>query len=63
MISPPHVGLLFLAIALIFLGAAFHNYQTTERKHSATRQTWLRIAIVFAIVGIGLQLLHLLLGR
>ena len=64
MASPASIGVLFLALALIFIAAAFRafrNYLRAEGKPSPARQTWLRVAVIFAIVGIGLQLVHLFL--
>jgi multisubunit Na+/H+ antiporter MnhB subunit len=63
MTPPARIGLLFLALAVIFLVAVFRDYRRSEGKPSPARRTWLRVAIIFAIVGLGLQFLHLLLGR
>ncbi len=61
--SPARIGVLFLALAMIFLAAALRDYRRSEGKSSPARRTWLRVAIIFAIVGLSLQFLHLLLGR
>jgi len=53
------IGLLFLGLAVIFLAAALRDYLRAERKLSPARQTWLRVALIFAVVGIGLQLVSL----
>ncbi len=54
------IGLLFLGLAVIFVTAALRDYLRAEGKHSLARRTWVRIAIIFAVVGIGLQLASLL---
>ena len=61
MASPARIGVLFLALAVIFLGAALRDYLRTEGKVSPARRAWLRVAIIFAMVGFGLQFLHVFL--
>lgn len=63
MASPARIGVFFLALAVVFLAAAFRDYQRTDGRPSLARQTWLRIAIIFALVGLGLQLVHVFLDR
>ena len=58
--SPARIGLLFLGLAAIFLAAALRDYLRAESKHSLARRTWVRVAVIFAVVGIGLQLVSLL---
>jgi hypothetical protein len=48
----------FIAIAIIFLIVAFRDYLKTEGKMTISRKVWLRIAFIFACVGIGLFLLQ-----
>jgi H+/Cl- antiporter ClcA len=62
MASPACVGLLFFGLAAIFLAAALRDYLSAEGKRSLARRTWVRIAIIFAVVGIGLQLVPVFLG-
>ena len=57
-----YIGLFFIALAAIFLAAALRDQARPKDQRSGGRRTWVRIAIIFAIVGIGLQLVHLLVG-
>jgi hypothetical protein len=52
--SLPSLGIVFVALAVIFLGVALRDYLKTEGKMTIGRKTWLRIAFIFAGVGIGL---------
>ena len=52
------VGVIFVALAVMFVGIALRDYLKTEGKLTFARKTWLRIAFVFAGVGIGLFLLQ-----
>jgi len=54
------VALLFVALAVIFLGAAFKNYVNAEGKLTPARKTWLHIAFIFAAVAIILSFLQAL---
>lgn len=56
------VGLLFLAIALVFFTFALRDYVNFKGQSRPGRRTWLRIGIIFTIVGLGLQFAHRLLG-
>ena len=58
--SSARIGLLFCGLAAIFLAVALRDYLRAEGKRSLARRTWVRIAIIFAVVGIGLQLVSLL---
>ena len=60
--SSARIGILFLALAVVFLAAAFRDYLRTGATPSSARRTWLRVAIIFAMVGMGLQFVHLFLG-
>jgi hypothetical protein len=53
------LGIVFIAIAVIFIGIAFHDYLKTEGKLTNARKVWLRIAFTFAGVGIGLYFLQI----
>jgi hypothetical protein len=57
--DPSSIGIIFFAIAVIFIGVAFRNYLNVEGKMTIARKIWLRMAFVFAIVGIGLYFLQL----
>lgn len=52
------IGILFVALAAVFVAIALRDYQKAEGKLTIARKTWLRIAFVFAGVGIGLFLLQ-----
>ena len=54
MLTTPAVSLVLVAVAVIFVALAFRDYLASEGKLSPARKAWLRIALVFAIVGIGL---------
>jgi hypothetical protein len=49
------VALLFLALAIIFLGMVLRNVLVEEGKLTPARKTWLRVAFIFAAVAIVLQ--------
>jgi hypothetical protein len=55
---PSSVAFIFIALSVIFLGAAFRNYLQTKGELTPARQTWIRIAFIFAAVGILLVLLR-----
>ena len=50
----PSLGLVFVALAVIFLGIAVQDYLKAEGKMTPARQAWLRVAFIFAGVSIGL---------
>lgn len=52
--SLPSLGIVFVALAVIFLSAAFWDYLKVERKMTIARKVWIRMAFIFAGVGIGL---------
>jgi hypothetical protein len=54
MLTTPVVPLVLVAVAVIFIVLVVRDYLQSEGKLSPARKTWLRIALVFAIVGIGL---------
>ena len=58
----PDTGFLFVTISVIFLAVTLRDYLRGEDKLTPARRTWLRIAFIFAGVGIGLHLLRLLIG-
>jgi hypothetical protein len=45
---------IFTAISVIFLGIVFHDYLKAEDKMTISRKIWLRMAFIFAAVGISL---------
>jgi hypothetical protein len=57
--NPSSLGIVFIAIAVIFLVVSFRDYLKAEGKMTISRKVWLRMAFIFACVGIGLFLLHI----
>jgi hypothetical protein len=55
------VGIVFVAIAVIFLAVALNDYLRAEGKLSPARRTWIRVAIIFASIGILLHLIQTVL--
>ncbi len=56
----PNLGIVFEALAAIFVALALRDFLNAEGKLTPARRTWLRIAIIFACVGIGLYLVQVL---
>jgi hypothetical protein len=56
--SPSSLGIIFIALAVVFLGVALRDYLKTEGKLTIARKIWIRMAFIFAGVGIGLYLVH-----
>ena len=52
----------FLAIAIIFLGLAMQDYWKQENKLTPARKTWVRIAMIFSAVSIGLYVLNIIVN-
>jgi len=52
--SPVYIGIFFLALSIIFLGAEFRDYFKNERKRTISQRIRLRTALIFSCVGIGL---------
>ncbi len=59
--GPSSIGIVFVAIAVIFIGVAFRDYLNAEGKMTIARKIWLRMAFIFAGVGIGLFLAQIFL--
>ena len=57
--SPPSLGIVFVALAVVFLGIAIRDYLKTEKKMTIARKVWLRMAFIFAGVAIGLYLMQI----
>ena len=55
------VGLVFVALAVIFFGLSFKDYTKAEDQRPLARKAWLRIAVIFAVVGIVLLVTQALL--
>jgi hypothetical protein len=54
----PAVPLVFVAVAVVFVVVALQNYLKSEGKLSPARKTWLRIALIFSLIGIGLFIVN-----
>jgi hypothetical protein len=54
----PPVAIVFVALAIIFLGAAFRDFLVQEGKLTPARSTWIRVAFIFSGIGIGLFVWH-----
>jgi len=52
--GPSSIGIVFVAIAVIFIAVALRDYPTTEGTLTIGRTIWIRMAFIFAAVGIGL---------
>ena len=50
----PSLSIVFVAIAVIFIGVTFRDYLKSEGKMTIARKIWIRMAFIFASVGIGL---------
>ena len=54
------LGPVFLALAIIFLALAMQDYWKQENKLTPARKTWVRIAMTFSAISIGLYVLHII---
>jgi putative copper export protein len=61
--SPAHVGILFIGISLIFVVLVVRDYLKSGGKMTISRRVWLRLALIFAAVGIGLSFLERFLSH
>ena len=52
--GPSSLSIVFVAIAVIFIGVALRDYLNAEGKMTIGREIWIRMAFIFAVVGIGL---------
>jgi hypothetical protein len=52
--GPSSISIVFVAIAVIFIAVAFRDYLKEEGKATIARKIWIRMAIIFAAVRIGL---------
>ena len=60
MLGPLPLSIVFVAIAVIFIGVAFRDYLMAEDKMTIARKIWIRMAFIFAAVGIGLFFVQIL---
>jgi hypothetical protein len=54
----PGVGLLFVLLAIFFVIRSMVGSPKTGQERAIARRTRLRLALIFAIVGMGLNVLH-----
>jgi hypothetical protein len=52
--GPSSLSIVFVAIAIIFISVALRDYLNAEGKMTIGRKIWIRMAFIFAAVGIGL---------
>jgi hypothetical protein len=52
--GPSSLSIVFIAISVIFIGVTFRDYLNAEGKMTIARKIWIRMAFIFAAVGIGL---------
>ena len=57
--GPSSIAIVFVAIAVIFIGVALRDNLKTEGKMTIGRKVWIRMAFIFAAVGIGLLFVQL----
>jgi hypothetical protein len=53
------IALVFIVLAIIFLAVSVRDYLSTKAKSNPARQTWLRVSLIFAAVGVVLALMHI----
>ena len=59
--GPSSLSIVFVAIAVIFIGVALRDYLNAEGKLTIARKIWIRMAIIFAAIGIGLFFVQIFL--
>jgi hypothetical protein len=57
----PSLGPVFVGLGVIFVAVCLRDYLKTEGKLTPARKTWLTIAAIFAVVGIALFVLQIVL--
>ena len=50
----PSLSIVFVAIVVIFFGVTFRDYLKAEGKMTIARKIWIRMAFIFAGLGIGI---------
>ena len=53
------VGIVFIALAVVFVGITVQDYLKETGKLTIARKTWLRVAFIFSGVGICLSFLNI----
>ena len=57
------VSIVFIGISIIFLAVSFRDYLKNGSAMTIARRVRLRMALIFALVGIGLYFLHVCLNQ
>jgi len=57
------VSIVFIGISIIFLAVSLRDYLKNGSTMTIARRVWLRMALIFAVVGIGLYFLHVCLNQ
>ena len=56
-----HLEIVFIALAVLFVGLALRDYLKSEDKLTPARKAWLRIAFIFSSVGIFTHIFYLVI--
>ena len=56
MLTGAQIGILFMVLALLFFGLSLRDYLKSAGKKTPARGAWIRVAVVFTIVGVLLYL-------
>ncbi len=59
--GPSSLSIVFVAIAVIFVGIAFRDYLKGEGKLTIARKIWIRMAFIFAGIGICLYFFQIII--
>lgn len=52
------VPVLFAVLAVVFAGLSYRDYRRSRGVPTPARRAWTRIAIIFAVVSLGLLIFH-----
>ena len=58
MLTRSIVSIMFLIVAAILIAASFRNFSKSKGEKTVARKIWLRMALVFAVAGVGLCFLN-----
>jgi len=58
--GPAWIGLLFIGLAVVFISITVSDLLKTSGRVSIARKVWIRMAFIFAAVGIGLNLIQMI---
>ena len=56
--SPASIGIIFVALAVVFVGIALRDSLNASGQLTVARKIWIRMAFIFAGVGIGLYVVQ-----